>query len=115
DYIQKPFNLAEIHHKIDRLIEYRKFINYELFINTYRTTRSNIIELIQLHTTRQSDEMVENTINELNSILDKLFKMFKDIEGIVLVMRESLTEIASKSESLYMDMPSSSSYRALIE
>ena len=115
DYIQKPFNLVEIHHKIDRLIEYRKFINYELFINTYRTTRSNILELIQLHTTSQSEEIVEDTINKLNSILDKLFKMFKDIEKIVLVMRESLTEIAGKSESLCIDMPSSSSCKALIE
>src|SRR5208283_3601420 len=115
DYIQKPFNLDEIHHKIDRLIEYRKFINYELFINTYRTTRSNIIELIQLHATKQSEETVEDTINKLNSILDKLFKMFKDIEGIVLVMRESLTEIASKSEALCIDMPNSSSCKALIE
>jgi len=115
DYIQKPFNLGEIHNKINRLIEYRKFINYELIIDTYRTARSNILDLIQLHTNGQPEEMIEDTINKLNSILDSLFKMFKDIEGIVLVMRESLTDIASKSESLCIDMPSSNSCKALIE
>ena len=41
--------------------------------------------------------------------------MFKDIEGIVLDMRESLTEIASKSESLCIDNANSSSFKVLIE
>lgn len=115
DYIQKPFNMDELQQKISRLIEYRKFINYELIIDTYKTTRSHIIDLIQLHTNRQSYETQEDTINKLNSILDHLFKMFKDIEGIVLIMREALTEIASKSESLCIDMPSSSNCKALVE
>ena len=115
DYIQKPFNMDELKQKISRLIEYRKFINYELIIDTYRTTRLHILDLIQLHTDRQSDDTEEGTINKLNSILDNLFNMFKDIEGIVLTMRESLTEIASKSESLRIDMPSSSSFKVLIE
>lgn len=115
DYIQKPFNMDELKQKISRLIEYRKFINYELIIDTYRTTRLHILDLIQLHTDRQSDDTEEGTINKLNSILDNLFNMFKDIEGIVLTMRESLTEIASKSESLCIDMPSSSSFKVLIE
>ena len=115
DYIQKPFHMEELQGKISRLIEYRKFINYELIIDTYRTTRSHILDLIQLHTNRQSDETEEDSIKKLNSILDNLFKMFKDIEGIVLVMREALTDIASKSESLCIDMPNSSSFKVLIE
>lgn len=115
DYIQKPLNMEMLLQKISRLIEYRKYINYELIIDTYIKTRSNILELMQFHTNRHSDEIIEDTINKLNSILDNLFKMFKDIEGIVLVMRESLTEIASKSESLRIDTPSSSSSKSLIE
>jgi DNA-binding response OmpR family regulator len=115
DYIQKPFHMEELQEKISRLVEYRKFINYELIIDTYKTTRSHILDLIQLHTNGQCYETQEDTINKLNSILDNLFKMFKDIEGIVLDMREALTEIASKSESLCVEMPNSSCFKVLVE
>jgi DNA-binding response OmpR family regulator len=115
DYIQKPFNMDQLQQKISRLLEYRKCINYELILDTYRTTRLNILELIKLHTNKTSDELIEDTITALNSILDKPFKMFKDIEKIVLIMRESLTEIACKAESLRIDMSNSNSSKALIE
>jgi DNA-binding NtrC family response regulator len=46
DYIMKPIAFDELKEKIDRALEYRRFINSEDTLKTYRYLHHQVIKLI---------------------------------------------------------------------
>ncbi len=97
DYIHKPFSKDKLLNKIDRILEYKSFIDPEGTIFTYKTLHNEILRLAE--TSEEMDnEDGEATLKSIETKIDYFFHMQKEWERIILVQRESLSNIASLSE-----------------
>jgi DNA-binding response OmpR family regulator len=104
DYISKPFSLEDLRLKVTRLLEYRNFIDPDYTIGVYRSIREELFNLLD-NRSGMSESELDQALLSLNKEIDKLFKVLRESERLVLVERESLSRIASLAEQLRMDTP----------
>jgi DNA-binding NtrC family response regulator len=103
DYMQKPFSLEDLLQKVKRLVEYRRFINPDYTFKLYKSIRGEVLKSIR-NRSAMTDEEQERAIVSLNDEIDKVFKLVKGCEKVILIQRESLANIAGLAEQLRGDM-----------
>lgn len=99
DYIQKPFSIEEIREKIERILEYKSFINPENTIPIYKTLHNDILNLLENKHNLTDDERYK-LLQSLNTKIDYFFRAQKEWEKIILVQREALAKIGAYVEEL---------------
>lgn len=114
DYIQKPFSIQDLRRKIQRLLQYRSLINRDYTIAIYRGIREQILKLMENRSAMTGKDL-DQALLSLDEEIDKLFKVLKESEKLVLLERESLAHIATLAEQLKMNMSSEDDSRLLVE
>lgn len=114
DYIQKPFSLEDLRHKLKKLMEYRTFINPDYTIGIYKGIQREILNLIENKSTMSDNELV-NALLSVNERIDQLFKTLKANEKVILVQRETLANISSLAEQLKYELADGHIPESLIE
>ena len=60
DYLMKPVKLQDLKEKIDRVLEYRRFINSETTLQVYRTLHSQVLSLL-----KNRDDLPEDQVQRM--------------------------------------------------
>lgn len=94
DYITKPFKMEELNNIIQRIKEYKKFINPDSVLDVYHDIYNKIMEIID------SKEVGHTHLSELERTLDLVFKYQKEREDILIEQREALSNILTYSNEL---------------
>ena len=98
DYIMKPFPHEALKALIDRVIEYKSFINPET-IRNYKTLHNEILSLIENKDSLTDDEL-HNILKKLDKKIDHFFQAQKERERIIIRQKEALGKIAGFAEQL---------------
>ncbi|MBW1842358.1 MAG: response regulator [Deltaproteobacteria bacterium] len=98
DYIMKPFPHEALKELIDRVMEYKSFINPET-IHNYKTLHNEILSLIENKDSLTDDEL-HNMLKTLDKKIDRFFKAQKERERIIIRQKEALGKIAGFAEQL---------------
>lgn len=114
DYLVKPFSMEDLLQKVNRVIEYRQFLNSEYTSAINRGIRKEILELVN-NGTSMSDREVAKALVRLDSSIDRIFEVLKEYERILLSQRESLARISDLSEQVKSVMPDSASAAKIVE
>lgn len=114
DYLLKPFSMQELKIKINRLLEYRRFLDPEKTMSLYKSIRTKILDL-SINKNSLSDCELDKSLTSLNESIDELFRLVKECERFVLTHRESLAHIAGYAEQLKFRIPEQDESRPLID
>jgi DNA-binding response OmpR family regulator len=114
DYLLKPFSMQDLKIKINRLIEYRRFLDPAKTMEIYKTIRKKIFDL-SINKASLADSELDNALTSLNESIDELFRFVKECEKFVLNHRESLAHIAGYAEQLKSQVPEQDASHHLIE
>jgi len=101
DYIRKPFNLVELKKKVERVLEYHRFINPENTIASYRNLHNQVLDSLS---TVSSGEVFQEHLTRIELQIDQLFDAQKYRERILITLRDAMNEIALLSEQLLDEM-----------
>ncbi len=99
DYLTKPFSIATLKEKVKRIIEFRKFLNPALTIQSFKEFHNDLLNIFE----NRNREIGQETENAIESLLDKVERFFvvqKERERIMVEQREALAEISSDAEEL---------------
>ncbi|RPI78530.1 MAG: response regulator [Desulfobacteraceae bacterium] len=114
DYIAKPLDPKELKEKIERILDYRSFINPKNTISIYRTLHNAVLTLIQ----NQGKPTVEDphqALKEIDKTIDHFFRAQKEWERVLLIQKEALGNIAAYAEQLKGTVGENSSQQNLLE
>ena len=114
DYIAKPVDLDELMEKIDRVVEYKRFINSEKALKIYRTIHNQLLELLQNRDDLPEDQL-QQMLRALGGRIDHMFGMQKEYETIIQVQAEALEKIEEYAEHLKGALPRESPYYSVAE
>lgn len=114
DYIQKPIPLNDLKEKIERILEYKRFINSENTVRTYRILHNQLLDLL-VNRDDLPEDQVEKILRTLGARIDHVFGMQKDYETIIEAQAEALEKIESYAEHLKEAVPRENPYYALVE
>ena len=90
DYIAKPISLKDVKQKIDRILDYKRFINSENTLRTYKILHSQILNLL-VNLDGIPEEQIEKSLRTLGARIDQLFGLQRDYETIIAVSYTHLT------------------------
>jgi DNA-binding NtrC family response regulator len=114
DYIMKPIPLMELKEKIERILEYRRFINSENTLRVYRTLHNQVLSLIENKKNLPEDE-VNQLLKKIGSRIDSVFGMQRRYEDIIQTQAEALESIENDIDLLAQAVPTDSPYYELID
>jgi len=114
DYIMKPVPLDELKKKIDRILEYRRFIDSETSLRNYKTLHNELLKLIE-NRTDIPEERLQEMLRTLGSRIDQVFGLQKGYETIIQVQAEALEKIEKYAEALKDALSPESPYYSLAE
>ncbi|MBW1780336.1 MAG: response regulator [Deltaproteobacteria bacterium] len=114
DYITKPVSLKDVQQKIDRILEYKRFINSENTLRTYKILHNQILNSL-VNLDDLSENQLEKTLRTLGARIDQVFGLQKDYETIIEVQADALEKIEGYVEHLKEVVPEESPYYVLIE
>jgi FixJ family two-component response regulator len=113
DYIMKPIPLNELKEKIERILEYRRFINAGDTLEIYRTLYNQVLSVLE-NRDDIPDEQVERLLRNLGRKIDNVFGMQKEYETIIQAQAEAMEKIEEYSRALADALPSDSPYQDLL-
>jgi DNA-binding response OmpR family regulator len=99
DYILKPFSMDTLREKVDRILEFRKFLNPDNTIKSFKEFHNELLNVFE----NRAQEISPATQKAIESILAKVENFFtvqKERERIMIEQREAMAEIASDAEEL---------------
>lgn len=99
DYITKPLDLKELKNKIERILDYRSFINPQNIILIYRTLHNAILTFMQ-DQGRPAAEDPHQALKETDKTIDHFFRAQKEWERVLLIQKEALGKVAVYAEQL---------------
>ncbi|MFH1673732.1 MAG: response regulator [Pseudomonadota bacterium] len=99
DYIIKPFLITELKEKVDRILEYKSFINPGNTIPIYKTLHNEILNLLENKHDLAEDER-HKLLKSLDTKIDHFFRAQKEWEKVILVQRDALAKIGAYAEEL---------------
>jgi len=114
DYVMKPVPLYELKEKIERILEYKRFISSENTLQMYKALHNQLLDTL-VNRDDLPEEKVRQTLRTLGAKLDHLFGMQKGYEEIIENQVEALEKIESYADLLKEAIPEESPYYALVE
>ncbi len=109
DYLIKPLDLNVVQKKVERLCEYRKFVNPAAILNLYLDLSRQIIEA------GGETPDLEIQLKKMQDLLDHLFFMLRTTERALLEHRQRLAEIAAYAEQSCDELPPDNPARRLLQ
>jgi DNA-binding NtrC family response regulator len=114
DYIMKPIPLNELKEKIERLLEYKKFINSGQTLGVYRTLHQQVLALLE-NREDLPDQKVQQILKTLGAKIDQVFGLQKEYETIIQAQADALEKIDSLTDLLGEAIPEGSPYRDVVD
>lgn len=114
DYIMKPIPLNELKTKIERILDYRKFINSGDTLQIYRALHNQALTLLE-NRDDLPDEQLSQMLRTLGGKIDHLFGLQKEYETIIQTQAEALERIETVAQHLKDALPSDSPYISAVE
>ncbi len=114
DYVMKPIPLNELKEKIDRVLEYKRFLNSENTLQMYKALHNQLLDLLVNRDDIPEDKL-QKILRTLGTKIDHLFGMQKGYEEIIETQTEALEKIERYADHLKEAIPGESPYHALIE
>jgi DNA-binding NtrC family response regulator len=114
DYVMKPIRLEELKEKIERILDYKRFINSENTLQIYRTLHNQVLKLLENKDNLPEDQ-IQKMLKALGSRIDNVFGMQKEYETIIQTQAEALERIEKYALHLKDTVPEDSPYYPLIE
>lgn len=99
DYITKPFSLETLTNKINRIIEFRKFLNPDSAIKSFKEFHNDLLNIFE-NRNRIIDPDTESAIKSILDKVELFFTVQRERERIMIEQREALAEISSDAEAL---------------
>jgi DNA-binding NtrC family response regulator len=104
DYLTKPFGLKDMLHKVERVCEYKKFINPQAYMSAYLDLTQDIMKFAD-----GGSADITQCLTRVQERLKGLFQLFHSVERTLLEHRYRLAEIAvfveQAKEELSADHP----------
>jgi DNA-binding NtrC family response regulator len=110
DYLVKPVSLAELKQKIDRIWDYRRFLNAADTLQTYRTLLRQVLHHL-VNQDQLSGEQLKEVLRTLGTRIDHVFGLQRDYESIIDKQTEILGQIETQLEALISTLPEGSPHR----
>ena len=114
DYVMKPIPLNELEEKIDRVLEYKRFLNSENTLQMYKALHNQLLDLL-INRDDIPEDKLQGILRTLGTKIDHLFGMQKGYEEIIDTQSEALEKIEGHADHLKEAIPGESPYYALIE
>jgi len=114
DYILKPFSMETLKDKVNRILEYKGFVDPDNMIQTYKTFNNEILELLSNKENLTLDAF-HTSINSINDKIDHFFKAQEKWEKITMEQRKVLDGIAADAAKLMDSMDKDAPYYELAE
>jgi two-component system, NtrC family, response regulator HydG len=110
DYLVKPLDLNAVQRKVERLCEYRKFMNPSAILNLYLDLNRQILEA---DNTTMPD--LDAEMKKRQEILDHLFFTLQSTERTLLDHRQRLAEIAAYAEQSLDEIQGDNPAQAMLQ
>jgi ActR/RegA family two-component response regulator len=110
DYLMKPLDRGTLHRRVDRVVEFRRFVNAPGVLGLYMDVLREVIETA-------ADELTSETEQRLNQVrerLDRLFRTMRMMEQTLIEQRRQLAEIASCAEEGHDCCPPNETARPIL-
>jgi len=114
DYLTKPFAISDLKEKIDRIMEYRNFINSENTLQIYKTLHKELLSLLQ-NQDNLPDDKLHDLLKAAGKRIDHLFGAQKEWERIIHIQSEGLQNISEYAEKLKELIPQTNPAYPLVE
>ncbi len=114
DYIMKPIPLNDLKEKIERILDYRRFINSGDTLQIYRMLHNQALALLE-NRDDLPDEQLEKMLRTLGGKIDNLFGLQKEYETIIQTQADALEKIETYIQHLREAIPQDNPYFSLIE
>jgi DNA-binding NtrC family response regulator len=114
DYIMKPIAFDELKEKIDRALEYRRFINSEETLQTYRYLHHQVIKLIGESSSIPEGDL-QQKLRGVGAKIDHVFGLQKEYETIIQSQADALEKIDGYIEHLKDAIAPDSPYFEVVE
>jgi DNA-binding NtrC family response regulator len=109
DYIMKPISLVDLKQKIERVLEYRGFLNSEETLRTYRTLHQQMLAVLE-NRSDLPEAQLNKILRQLGARIDHLFGLQRQYETIIDNQTQSLENIEKIASSLLEAFPKDSPY-----
>lgn len=114
DYIMKPVPMDELCDKIERILEYKKFINSENNLQIYRTLYNQILDQLK-NSSNLPEDQVQHILKIVGGRIDSVFGLQKEYETIIQLQAESLEKIHGYVEFLDGVIPEDNPYNEIVD
>lgn len=114
DYITKPISLRDVRQKIDRILEYKRFINSENTLRSYKILHNQVLNCLS-NLDNLPEDQLSDTLRSLGARIDQVFGLQKDYETIIETQAEALEKIGGYVQQLKDAVSRDSPYYDLIE
>lgn len=113
DYIMKPIPFDVLREKIDRILEYKRFLNSENNINLFKTLNNQVLDLLKNQEGLPEDQ-VRHLLRVVGGRIDSVFGLQRDYETIIQTQAEALEKIEGYADLLQDAVPKESPYFEII-
>ena len=114
DYVMKPIPLKALREKIERIIDYRKFINSGDTLQAYRMLHNQALAFIE-NRDDLPEEQLEKMLCTLGGRIDSLFGPQREYQSIVQAQSDALEKIEAYARHIGAAVPSDSPISSMIE
>jgi CheY-like chemotaxis protein len=114
DYIMKPVPLNDLKGKIERVLQYRQFIDSDRTLGTYKKLHQQVLEVL-INRDDIPDERLQPLLKSLGGKIDNLFGLQKQYETIIDVQAKALKKIKGYAALLVDAFPEGGPYAELVE
>jgi len=114
DYIVKPVPVEELSQKVERLLEYKKFINSKNNLQIYRTLHSQLLDQLK-NNENLPEEQIKHHLKIIGGRIDSVFGIQKEYETIIQMQTDSLEKIHSYVKLLDGVIPEDNPYSDIVD
>ena len=114
DYIMKPVPMDELRTKIERILEYKEFLNSENNLQIYRTLHNQILDQLK-NSADLPEDQIQHLLKIIGGRIDSVFGMQKEYETIIRLQAESLEKINGYVEFLEGVIPGDNPYSEIVD
>ncbi|MFH1982490.1 MAG: response regulator [Pseudomonadota bacterium] len=109
DYIMKPVPLEELKEKIDRILNYRRFMNADNNVRIYKVLHQQVLELLR-NQEKLPEDQVQRMLKQIGGRIDHVFGLQREYEDIIQGQADALKKIEQYTDLLADAIPTDSPY-----